>query len=101
MPSIQATEEGEEVDEVFNERHYERKFFNEETNIAMCKAFIDNGLFDPVAKKVELDFLVSLLSFVFPKNTPRRVTNILNKSLLKNGQNNTVSPIFHSGYFTS
>src|ERR1035437_3681918 len=45
------TEQGETINEIFDERHYERKFFNEETNIAMCKAFIDNGLFDPVAKK--------------------------------------------------
>ncbi|MFA6376742.1 MAG: DEAD/DEAH box helicase family protein, partial [Candidatus Paceibacterota bacterium] len=45
------TEEGENVDQIFDERHYERKFFNEETNIAMCKAFIDNGIFDPVAQK--------------------------------------------------
>ena len=36
------TESGETIDETFNERHYERKIFNEETNIAMCKAFIDN-----------------------------------------------------------
>ena len=43
--------DGQEVDSIFYGRDFERKFFNEETNIAMCKAFIDNGLADPIAEK--------------------------------------------------
>lgn len=73
------TEEGEAVDQVFNERHYERKFFNEETNIAMCKAFIDNGLFDPVAQKQGVQLFGKSIVFCVSQKHAARVTNILNK----------------------
>ncbi|MCR4334765.1 MAG: DEAD/DEAH box helicase family protein [Patescibacteria group bacterium] len=73
------TEQGETINEVFNERHYERKFFNEETNIAMCKAFIDNGLFDPVAKKYNLDLFGKSIVFCVSQKHASRITNILNK----------------------
>ncbi|PIU68890.1 restriction endonuclease subunit R, partial [candidate division WWE3 bacterium CG06_land_8_20_14_3_00_42_16] len=73
------TEEGESVDEVFNERHYERKFFNEETNIAMCKAFIDNGLFDPVAKQRNISLFGKSIVFCVSQKHAARIANILNK----------------------
>jgi type I restriction enzyme R subunit len=78
--AVHATaENGESVDEVFNERHYERKFFNEETNIAMCKALIDNGLYDPVAEKLGLKLFGKTIVFCVSQKHAARVTNILNK----------------------
>ncbi|MDP2638615.1 MAG: DEAD/DEAH box helicase family protein [Candidatus Azambacteria bacterium] len=73
------TESGETIDEVFNERHYERKIFNQETNIAMCKAFIDNGLFDPVAKQLGIDLFGKSIVFCVSQKHAARITNILNK----------------------
>lgn len=73
------TESGETVDEVFNERHYERKIFNEETNIAMCKALIDNGLFDPVAEKSGVALFGKSIVFCVSQKHAARITNILNK----------------------
>src|SRR3989338_4756515 len=73
------TEQGETINEVFNERHYERRFFNEETNVAMCKAFIDNGFFDPVAKKYGLDLFGKSIVFCVSQKHAGRITNILNK----------------------
>jgi type I restriction enzyme R subunit len=73
------TDEGETINEIFNERHYERKFFNEETNIAMCKAFMDNGLFDPVAKKYGSELFGKSIVFCVSQKHASRVTNILNK----------------------
>ncbi len=77
------TEEGETINEVFNERHYERKFFNEETNIAMCKAFMDNGFYDPIAKKHGLDLFGKSIVFCVSQNHASRVANILNKMALE------------------
>ncbi|MFA4966688.1 MAG: DEAD/DEAH box helicase family protein [Candidatus Margulisiibacteriota bacterium] len=77
------TEEGQPIDEVFNERHYERKFFNEETNIAMCKAFIDNGLFDPVAKQCGINLFGKSIVFCVSQAHASRITNILNKLAYK------------------
>ena len=77
------TESGETIDETFNERHYERKIFNEETNIAMCKALIDNGLFDPVAKQLGVDLFGKTIVFAVSQKHAGRITNILNKIAFK------------------
>lgn len=73
------TEQGEEVNEIFTERHYEKKLFNDETNVAMCKAFVDNGLFDPVAKKYGVDLFGKGIVFCVSQHHASKVTNILNK----------------------
>ena len=73
------TESGETIDETFNERHYERNIFNEETNIAMCKALIDNGLFDPVAKQLGVNLFGKTIVFAVSQKHAARLTNILNK----------------------
>jgi type I restriction enzyme R subunit len=78
-----ATEDGESVNEVFTSRHFERKFFNEETNIAMCKALIDNGLYDPVAKNLGVDLFGKTIVFCVSQSHAARVTNILNRLALE------------------
>ncbi len=73
------TEDGQSVDETFTEKHYEKKFFNEETNIAMCKAFIDHGLFDPVAHKLGVPLFGKSIVFCVSQKHAARITNILNR----------------------
>lgn len=73
------TVEGETIDEVFNEKHYEKRFFNEETNISMCKAFIDNGLSDPVAQKYGISLFGKSIVFCVSQKHAARITNILNR----------------------
>ncbi len=72
-------EDGEILDEIFTERHYEKKVFNEETNVAMCKAFIENGLYDPIAKKLGIELFGKSIVFCVSQKHAARVTNILNK----------------------
>lgn len=76
-------DEGQTVDEVFNERHYERKLFNEETNIAMCKAFIENGLADPVAREEGVELFGKSIVFCVSQKHAARITNILNRFALE------------------
>ena len=73
------TEKGEIVDEFFNERHFERKIFNEETNVAMCKALIDNGLFDPIAENLGIKLFGKTIVFAVSQKHAGNLTNILNK----------------------
>lgn len=73
------TESGDTIDEIFNERHFERKIFNEETNVAMCKALIENGLYDPVASKLWVNLFGKTIVFCVSQNHAARVTNIFNK----------------------
>ncbi len=72
-------ESGETIDETFTERHFERKIFNEETNIAMCKALIDNSLYDPVATQLGISLFGKTIVFCVSQKHASRVTNILNK----------------------
>jgi type I restriction enzyme R subunit len=73
------TDDGESVDEIFNEKHWEKKFFNEETNVALCKAFLDNGMLDPVAKEMGVELFGKSIVFCASQRHAAKVTNILNK----------------------
>lgn len=73
------TENGKVIDDTFNERDYERKIFNDETNVAMCKALIDNGLYDPVAKDFGIELFGKTIVFAVSQKHAARLTNILNK----------------------
>ncbi len=76
---VSTNTEAGEMNEVFDERHYEKKFFNEETNIAMCKAFIDNGLLDPIGQKFGLPLFGKSIVFCVSQSHAARVANILNR----------------------
>lgn len=77
------TENGETIEEVYNKRHFEKKLFNEETNIAMCQALIDNGLYDPIAKQVGVNLFGKTIVFCVSQSHSARITNILNKIALE------------------
>ncbi len=72
-------ENGDVIEEIFTERQYEKKLFNEETNVAMCKAFIDNGIFDPVAEKLGVKLFGKSIVFCVSQHHASKITNILNK----------------------
>jgi type I restriction enzyme R subunit len=72
-------EAGTEIEERFNEKHFEKKIFNEETNIAMCQALIENGLYDPVAKELGIPLFGKTIVFAVSQKHAARLTNILNK----------------------
>lgn len=73
------TDEGEEVDETYKAKDFERKFFNEETNISMCKALLDNGHYDPIADQLGVKLFGKSIVFCVSQKHAVRVTNILNK----------------------
>jgi type I restriction enzyme R subunit len=76
-------EEGEEVEQSFNERHFEKKIFNDETNVAMCKALLDNGIYDPVASEFGQQLFGKTLVFAVSQKHAARLSNILNKLALQ------------------
>jgi type I restriction enzyme, R subunit len=76
-------ESGIEVEGQYNEKHFERKIFNDETNVAMCKALLDNGLFDPIAKGLGVPLFGKTLVFAVSQKHAARLTNILNKLALE------------------
>lgn len=54
-------EDGNEVEETFGHRDFEKKFFSEYTNKIFCKTFLDNSLRDPITGEIgkSLIFCVS------------------------------------------
>jgi type I restriction enzyme R subunit len=73
------TETGETIDEIFTHKDYEKKVFNDETNIAMCKALLDNGLRDPIAKSLGTDLFGKTIVFAVNQKHAAKLTNILNQ----------------------
>jgi len=78
--AVRVTDEsGTEVETRFTQKDYEKKVFNEETNIAMCQALIENGLYDPIASELGLDLFGKTIVFAVSQKHAARLTNILNK----------------------
>lgn len=72
--SVRKQIEGEEVDETFYGKDFEKKFFNSETNIAICKSLLDNGLRDPITG----EFGKTLIFAVSQKHATK-IVQILNQ----------------------
>jgi type I restriction enzyme R subunit len=70
---------GVEGEQTFTQKDYERKVFNAETNIAMCKALIENGLYDPIAKGLGIPLFGKTIVFAVSQKHAARLTNILNQ----------------------
>lgn len=74
---------GVEVSDKFGQKDYERKVFNDETNIAMCRALLENGLNDPIAQELGLPLFGKTIVFAVSQSHAARLTNILNKLALQ------------------
>jgi type I restriction enzyme R subunit len=72
-------ESGNEIEQRLFGKDFERKVFNDETNVSMCKALIENGLFDPAAKELGVRLFGKTLVFAVSQKHAARLTNILNK----------------------
>jgi len=71
-------EEGNESQEIFTHRDFERKFFNEETNVAFCKAFLENAKRDPISGEIGKS-----LVFCVSQKHARRISEILNAMAMR------------------
>jgi len=67
-------EEGNEVEEVFIHREFEKKFFSENTNHAFCKVFLDNALHDPITGEIG-----KTIVFCVSQNHAAKIAQILNQ----------------------
>ncbi len=67
-------EDGDVETQVYFSRQFEKKFFNQETNIAFCKAFVDNALRDPISQE-----LGKSLIFCVTQSHASKIAQILNQ----------------------
>ncbi len=67
-------DDGEEIEETYFQRDFERKFFSENTNKAFCKAFLDNAYRDPISGEIG-----KTIVFCVSQNHAAKITQILNE----------------------
>lgn len=64
---------GEDEEETFRQRDFERKFFSEETNNEFCRTFLVNALRDPLSNEIGKSIV-----FCVSQAHAAKITNILN-----------------------
>lgn len=67
-------EDGEEVEETYQQRDFEKKFFSETTNYVICETFIRNALRDLVSGEIGKTII-----FCVSQNHAAKVTQLLNE----------------------
>ena len=67
-------EDGEEAEETFFGRDFEKKFYSEKTNTVFCRTFLENALKDPVAGEIGKSII-----FCVSQDHAAKITQILNK----------------------
>lgn len=67
-------EEGKDVEEIFSQGDFEKRFFSENTNRAFCKAFMENALRDPISGEIG-----KTIVFCVSQNHAAKITQILNE----------------------
>lgn len=71
---IAQNDEGEEVEETYIHKDFEKKFFSENTNRAFCKAFLENAFRDPITGEIG-----KTIVFCVSQNHAAKITQILNE----------------------
>lgn len=70
---VYADDDGEETEETFGKRDFERKYFSEATNEAFVRTFMDHALRDPLSGEVG-----KTLVFCVSQNHAAKIANLLN-----------------------
>ena len=65
---------GEDHEEAYKQREFEKQFFAESTNQILCKTFLENALRDPVSGEIGKSIIFSV-----SQNHAAKLTNILNE----------------------
>ena len=65
---------GDEREETYKQREFERRFFSEATNQVFCKTFLENALRDPVSGEIGKSII-----FAVSQNHAARLTQTLNE----------------------
>ena len=65
---------GDEHEETFKQRQFERRFFSDGTNQVFCKTFLENALRDPVSGEIGKSII-----FAVSQNHAARLTQTLNE----------------------
>ncbi len=65
---------GDEHEETFRQREFEKRFFSDRTNHVLCETFLENALRDPVSREIGKSIV-----FAVSQNHAARLTQTLNE----------------------
>jgi len=68
------TEDGEEAEDAFGRRDFEKSFFSEDTNRVLCMTFLEHALRDPISREVGKSII-----FAVSQNHAAKLVQILNE----------------------
>ena len=67
-------DDGEDQQEAFKKREFEKRFFSDDTNQLFCKTFLENALRDPVSREIGKSII-----FAVSQNHAAKLAQILNQ----------------------
>ncbi len=71
---VNVNEDGEEVEETYIQKDFEKKFFSRKTNRVFCKTFLEHALCDPISGEIG-----KTIAFCVSQNHAAKITQILNE----------------------
>jgi type I restriction enzyme R subunit len=71
---VNVNEDGEEVEETYIQKDFEKKFFSGKTNHLFCKTFLEHALRDPISGEIG-----KTIVFCVSQNHAAKITQILNE----------------------
>jgi type I restriction enzyme, R subunit len=71
---VKQNEDGEDEEQVFYQKDFEKKFFSEKTNIVFCQAFLKTALKDPISGEIGKSII-----FCVSQKHASKITQVLNK----------------------
>ena len=75
---VNVNEDGEEVEETYIQKDFEKKFFSDNTNRVFCKTFLEHALCDPISGEIG-----KTIAFCVSQNHAAKITQILNEFALQ------------------
>ncbi len=71
---VEKDPQGEESTTYFEERDFEKRFFSENTNVTLCRAFLENAAYDPISGEIGKSIV-----FAVSQRHATKLTQILNE----------------------
>lgn len=68
------SESGEEIEEIYVHKDFEKKFFSDNTNKTFCQTFLKNAFFDPISGEIGKTII-----FCVSQNHAAKITQFLNE----------------------
>ena len=72
--AVDITDDGEDAEEVFRGRDFEKRFFSDSTNRVFCETFMNNAMHDPITNEIG-----KTIVFAVSQNHAAKLTQILNE----------------------